>query len=401
MSGRRAVAVIPARHASERFPGKPLAPIAGIPMVVRVLRNVEDAQLVDSVVVATDDDRIAAAVRDAGGDAVMTPSDLPSGSDRVWAAVRDLDVDIVVNVQGDEPLLPGRVVDALVERLHDERFDIATPVVAAPRLAVASRDVVTVAREDDGTARYFSRATIPYGADPVWQHIGVYAYRRAALERFVSAPTSVLERVERLEQLRALAIGLRVAAVEVEAATHAVDRPVDVAVVERALAGQGSHPSVAGVRLVVLDVDGVLTDGRISYVGDAEQHMSFDVKDGHGVVALLAAGIQVAVISGRDSPAMRRRTAELGIEHVCAGVVDKAAELTELSARLSVPLAATCFVGDDEPDLPAMAVAGLSAAPADAAPGVRALATVVLARPGGRGAVRELADLLLGAEPAD
>ncbi len=371
-------------------------------MVVRVLQNIQQAERVDRVLVATDDQRIADAVSAAGGAAVMTAPELPSGSDRVWAAARSTEAQIIVNVQGDEPLLPARVVDALVQRLLDDggdagdHYDIATPVVNVPRLAATSPDVVTVARDDRGTALYFSRATIPHGADPVWQHLGVYAYRRAALERFVSAGPGQLEQTEKLEQLRALSLGLRVAAVEVDATTHAVDRPEDVAVVERALQSDEAAAPTARVRLVVLDVDGVLTDGRISYVGDAEQHLSFDVKDGHGIVALRGAGIQVALITGRDSPALRRRAAELGITELRAGISDKATELAELSASLQIPLEAVCYVGDDEPDLAAMAMAGTAAAPADATAAARMAATIVLTHAGGRGAVRELADLLLG-----
>jgi 3-deoxy-manno-octulosonate cytidylyltransferase (CMP-KDO synthetase) len=394
------VAVIPARFASERFPGKPLAEIDGVPMVVRVVRNMAAARSVDRVLVATDDERIAAVVRDGGGEAVLTPSELPSGSDRVWHVARELAAGIVVNVQGDEPLLEASVVDALVDRLRqDPEFDIATPVVRVPRTTAAAPDVVTVARDEDGRAFYFSRATIPTGTADVWRHIGVYAYRTAALERFVAAPPSALERAEKLEQLRALSLGLRIATVEVTGTTHAVDRPEDVAVVERLLrAPDGGRVAAgwSGVRLVALDVDGVLADGRISYVG-REQLQSFDVKDGFGITALRAAGIEVAIVTGRDSTALRHRADELGIVHLRTSVGDKARELTELCASLGIPLADTCFVGDDEPDLPAMAIAGCSAAPADALPVAKAAATLVLQRPGGRGAVRELADLLLQA----
>src|SRR5438309_4697471 len=152
------VAVIPARYAATRFPGKPLAPIAGVPMVVRVLRNVRESKTAARVIVATDDDRVADAVRTAGGEVAMTDRDLPSGSDRVWAAVRDEDFAIVVNVQGDEPLLPGFIVDAVVDRLRAAaEYDMATPVVRVPRAAAMSPDVVTVACDDAGRALYFSR----------------------------------------------------------------------------------------------------------------------------------------------------------------------------------------------------------------------------------------------------
>jgi YrbI family 3-deoxy-D-manno-octulosonate 8-phosphate phosphatase len=324
----------------------------------------------------------------------MTPPELPSGSDRVWAVAADRDADIVVNVQGDEPLLPGSLVDALVGRLNtDPTYDIATPVVAVTRRSAASPDVVTVARDDMGAALYFSRSTIPHGAESVWRHIGVYAYRKPALERYVGSAPTGLELTEKLEQLRALSLGMRIAAVEVDAVMHAVDRPEDVPIVERLLSGAAAPG--AAVRLVVLDVDGVLTDGRIQYVGDDAQLVAFDVKDGYGIVSLLAAGIDVALLSARDSPALRHRARELGIEHVRAGVGDKAVELESLCRDLGVDLREVCVAGDDDPDVALMAKAGTSAAPADASPAARAQASIVLHERGGRGAVRELADLLL------
>lgn len=363
-------------------------------MILHVLRNLGAARSVGRVLVATDDWRVADTVRAAGGEAVMTSADLPSGSDRVWAASADIPADIIVNVQCDEPLLGADVVDALIHRLRsDPESDIATPVVTVSRAKAATDDVVTVA-VDSGAALYFSRSVIPWGSEQVLRHVGVYAYRRAALARYVSAAPSALEGVEHLEQLRALSIGLRIAAVEVETVVHAVDRPQDVAVVERILAGRPDGPGPE-VRLLVLDVDGVLTDGRISYAGDDSQVVSFDVKDGYGLVALMRAGIHVAIISARDSPALRRRADELGIVHLHAGVIDKVAALTELSQELGIPLSEVCYVGDDSPDVAAMAMAGSSAAPSDASPTAAATATILLGHPGGRGAVRELSDLLL------
>lgn len=393
------VAVIPVRYQSSRFPGKPLALIAGVPMVVRVLENVAQARTIRRVLVATDDERIADVVRAAGGEVAMTASDLPSGTDRVWAAAAGIEADIVVNVQGDEPLLPGSVLDALVERLDaDGGLDIATPVARCPRAAALATDVVTVARDESGRAWYFSRAAIPWGADPVWRHIGVYAYRKDALRQFVGSPPSSLERTERLEQLRALSLGLRIGAVEVEAPGPAVDRPGDVAAVERCLDSLDSHAAPGSapgsVRLVVLDVDGVLTDGSIAYEGDAEQLMTFDVKDGYGIVALIRAGVKVAIISARDSAGLRRRAAELGVAEIRVAVEDKAAELRRLCDDLDVALDQVCYVGDDEPDLPAMALAGLAAAPSDASPTVLARVHIRLRAAGGRGAVRELTDLI-------
>src|SRR5207253_7352012 len=146
-------------------------------------------------------------------------------------------------------------------------------------------------------------------------------------------------RVERLEQLRAVSLGLHIVATPVDAPCLAVDRPEDVIAVERRLSNDMAPPAI---RLVVLDVDGVLTDGRITYPGDDDQVLSFDVKDGYGIVALLRAGVKVAILSARDSKALRRRAHELGVDEVRAGVEDKAAALTRLCQDLDIPLDQAC-----------------------------------------------------------
>lgn len=395
----RVLAVIPSRYGSSRFPGKPLALIAGVPMIVRVLRAAQSSAAVDRVLVATDDERIAAVVRAAGGEAVMTDPEIPSGTDRVCAAARGSDEEIVINVQGDEPALNPAVLDALVAALDaDPAADLATPVVRQARAFIQRTDQVTCVAAQDGHAIYFSRSVIPYGAETVLQHIGIYAYRRPAIERFVALPQPPLERSERLEQLRALDAGMRILAVEVDSPTTAVDRPEDVQRVEAVLAGAAAPGGgLAAVRLLVLDVDGVLTDGRVTYVEGAEQALSFDIKDGFGLVALRRAGVQVALLTGRGSAALDRRARELGIEHVLSGVEDKPTALRALAESLGCALEAVCYVGDDDPDLAAMAVAGISAAPADASVGVLEHATIRLSKDGGRGAVRELADRIIAA----
>lgn len=403
-----AVGVIPARFASTRFPGKVLAEIDGVPMIARVIANLRQAHTLSAIVVATDDSRIEDVAYAAGAEVVMTDPAITSGSDRVWAAVEGRTDDIVVNVQADEPLLPGSVVDDLVAHLAEyDHFDVATPVVSVPVSMASSPDMVTTAAADDGTALYFSRSTIPAGADPVWRHVGVYAYRREALRRFVGWPVQEVERYESLEQLRALAAGLRIGTVAVTVENHAVDRPEDLVVVERILRGEPADESAApvvpgagSVRLLVLDADGVLTDGRIAYLNDGDQLLSFDIKDGYGVVALAQSGIPTAVISGRDSPSLRLRCEELGIKLVRTNVLDKVAELNDVCAAAGVTPAEVCFVGDDDPDVAVMAACFMSAAPADASEAARRQATVVLASRGGHGAVREIADLLIAARPA-
>jgi 3-deoxy-manno-octulosonate cytidylyltransferase (CMP-KDO synthetase) len=259
------VILIPARMASTRLPGKPLADIAGQPMIVRVLDRARDAGL-GPVYVATDSEKIAAVVAKAGGQAVMTRADHPSGSDRIFEAMEQIGggADIIVNVQGDLPTIPPADIRAALAPLSDPAVDIAT-LAAAIRRAEERTDpnVVKVvgspvedppshpspaplpsppplAGEGWGGGRlralYFTRATAPHGDGPLYHHIGLYAYRRAALERFVRLPASALERREKLEQLRALEAGMRIDVTIVPSVPLGVDTPADLEAARRMLA---------------------------------------------------------------------------------------------------------------------------------------------------------------------
>jgi 3-deoxy-manno-octulosonate cytidylyltransferase (CMP-KDO synthetase) len=238
--------LIPARMAATRLPGKPLADIAGAPMIVHVLRRAE-AAAIGPVVVATDSLEIEAAVQKAGGRAVMTRADHASGSDRIFEALGKVDpgrrAAIVVNVQGDLPTLEPSAIAAAVALLADETVDIATPAAEITR--AEERDnpgVVKVVGTPVAPARlralYFTRATAPSGDGPLYHHIGLYAFRRAALERFVALPQSPLEKREKLEQLRALEAGMRIDVAIVDAVPLAVDTPEDLARARAVLSGR-------------------------------------------------------------------------------------------------------------------------------------------------------------------
>jgi 3-deoxy-manno-octulosonate cytidylyltransferase (CMP-KDO synthetase) len=216
---RNPIVMIPARLAATRLPGKPLADIAGAPMIVRVWRRAVAAG-VGPVVVACGDREIAEVVEAAGGRAVLTDPKLPTGSDRIHAAVTTLDparyYDAVVNVQGDLPLLDPLAVQAALAGLADPEIDIATlAAVIEEEAALADTSVNKVVAGFADPARpalalYFSKAVVPWGEGPHYEHIGLYAYRREALDRFVALPPGVLEQRERLEQLRALEAGMRI-----------------------------------------------------------------------------------------------------------------------------------------------------------------------------------------------
>jgi len=240
-----AAGVIPARYASSRFPGKALAPIGGRPMIQRVYEGARRARSLRAVMVATDDERIAEACRAFGAPVAMTSADHPTGTDRLSEVAAGLDDDVIVNIQGDEPLIEGFVIDAAVDALREDP-GVAMATVVHPIDPGVQDDPnrVKVVIDRNGRALYFSRSPIPYlrpdGRPPetIWQHVGLYAYRRPFLLDFVGLPPTPAEQAEGLEQLRALEHGhpIRCAAVE---GWHSlpVDVPGDVAGVEARLAG--------------------------------------------------------------------------------------------------------------------------------------------------------------------
>jgi 3-deoxy-manno-octulosonate cytidylyltransferase (CMP-KDO synthetase) len=240
------LAVIPARYASTRLPGKPLVPLGGKPMIERVWERVRQARSVSSVVVATDDERIRSAVEAFGGEVAMTRADHRSGTERVAevAAARS-DAEILVNVQGDEPLIEPAAIDAAVEAiLSDAAVNVATLAVPITNPGdIMDPNVVKAVLDFDGNALYFSRAPIPWVRDregPVHarhlKHLGLYVFRRAALLEFPTFPQGDLERIEQLEQLRWLENGYRIRVAETEYDSVSVDMPEDVARVEQLLA---------------------------------------------------------------------------------------------------------------------------------------------------------------------
>ncbi|HWK69182.1 MAG TPA: 3-deoxy-manno-octulosonate cytidylyltransferase [Rhizobiaceae bacterium] len=228
--------LVPARMASTRLPGKPLADIAGRPMIVHVAARASESGL-GRVVVATDTEAVAQAVRAGGFEAVMTRADHQSGSDRIFEALGKLDpkggIEIVVNVQGDLPTVEAQTVRAALAPLENPAVDIATLGVEIRREAEKSNpNVVKIVGSPVSASRlralYFTRATAPWGEGPLYHHVGLYAYRRAALERFVSLVPSVLEKRESLEQLRALEAGMRIDAEIVRSVPLGVDTPEDL-----------------------------------------------------------------------------------------------------------------------------------------------------------------------------
>ena len=231
----RTLAVIPARYGSTRFPGKPLAPIGGLPMILHVYRKAARIKGVDTVVVATDDERIRRVVEDDGGTALLTRKSHPTGTSRVAEGAERYTHQIVLNIQGDEPLLPKRGIERLIEAMREDAKilmgTLATP--SADPKELQNPDIVKVVCSKAGDALYFSRSPIPHAGGRFLKHIGVYGFRKRFLLRFASLPRGPLEKGERLEQLRALENGAAIRVVTCRAATIGVDRPSDIKRVEK------------------------------------------------------------------------------------------------------------------------------------------------------------------------
>jgi 3-deoxy-manno-octulosonate cytidylyltransferase (CMP-KDO synthetase) len=234
------VAVIPARFASTRFPGKPLALISGKPMIHHVVERCREAGCFSRVVVATDDARIEATVKGFGGEVLITSPDCASGTDRVAEVARALPGDVWINVQGDEPALHPETLRALTSLFDDARVEMATLVRPLEAHERANPNVVKAVLGEAKQALYFSRHDVPFEREatgvPRWAHLGLYGYRRATLERLSRLPPTLVEKTEALEQLRALGHGIAIHCAVTTHPSQAVDRPEDVQLAEAALA---------------------------------------------------------------------------------------------------------------------------------------------------------------------
>ncbi len=252
------VAIIPARYGSTRLPAKALVDLCGKPMIQRVVEQAKQSRLLNRVIVATDDERIAAAVRSINGDVVMTPASIRTGSDRIAAAVASVpEADIIINVQGDEPLIAPQMIDEAIAPLIDD--DLVQVATVVKRIKTADElknpNTVKAVLDASGDAVYFSRSPIPYLRDNVpiekwharhtyYKHFGLYVFRRAFLLEFSSWPEATLEKIEKLEQLRIIEHGYRIRAVVTEHDSIPVDTPEDAELVRSII----KHHETAGLK---------------------------------------------------------------------------------------------------------------------------------------------------------
>ncbi|HBZ01269.1 MAG TPA: 3-deoxy-manno-octulosonate cytidylyltransferase [candidate division Zixibacteria bacterium] len=243
---RKAIVIIPARFGSKRFPGKAIAPIAGLPLIVRVMQAAQKSKRVSDVFVATDDQRIADAIKQYGGKTFLSQKPHATGSDRAAELARTIDCDYVVDLQGDEPFLPAEIIDQVVQALDTPEVVMASACSPLKDMSDADNpNVVKVVLDKAGDALYFSRSRIPYlraddgHATSLYRHIGIYGFRRDFLLKYASLERTPLEICESLEQLRALEHGYKIRVIIVQSEFVGIDSPEDIAKAEEILARQG------------------------------------------------------------------------------------------------------------------------------------------------------------------
>lgn len=236
------IAVIPARYGSTRFPGKPLVQLKGKPLIQWVIEGAKSAKLVSEIYVATDDQRIADAVKAAGGKFLMTRSECPTGTDRIYEATQNLNFDVVLNIQGDEPQITAEYIDLLAKAFIDQPgLDMATLSHPIALEDIENPNAVKVIKNANHEAIYFSRFAIPYSREkltgtPVCEkHIGLYGYTKSFLNKFCNSEQSAIEKAESLEQLRALHLGAKIKVLSVKKPIQGVDTPEDLAKLEKLL----------------------------------------------------------------------------------------------------------------------------------------------------------------------
>ena len=239
---KKVTAVIPARYKSQRFPGKPLKKILGTPMIERVYRQVKRSGVFSNIIVGTDDKKIFNLVKSFGGNVKMTSDECRSGTDRVWDVVKDMDIDAVVNIQGDEPLISGNLLSDISNKLSGEEADVVTAAFFNRSLQdFRSENIVKTVISKSGKAIYFSRMPVPYCKDKdfsgFFHHIGIYGYTKEKLEQFVNLYESELEKRERLEQLRFIENDIDIYIIKTDYKSVGVDTPEDIFKIENILKG--------------------------------------------------------------------------------------------------------------------------------------------------------------------
>lgn len=387
MSNNEVLIVIPARWSSKRLPGKPLQKIADkylLEWVIEIALKVKNAT---GVVVATDNHKIAELASKYKVEVIITSPYHKNGTERLIEVALQRPADFYVNLQGDEPLINPNDIELLIEKLILIKSGIVTlshNISSEEALDSSRVKLVCNCKED---AILFSRNIIPFGASTYKQHVGIYGFCKSSLDTISSLSETYLEKVEGLEQLRWIESGLKIKVINSSNKSIGVDTKKDAEEVERIL-------KLSKIKVIFSDVDGVLTDGKIWYGKNGEELKGFNSKDGLAIKLLMSKGIEVCLVSARDSLPLRKRIQDLGIKYFSLGQQDKVMACKEILSKLAFDNKNAAFIGDDILDINPMNYCGWSFAVSDAVEPVIKNSKTVLSGKGGTGIMREVYEIL-------
>lgn len=403
-------AIISARCMCTRLPGESLHDPGCETDLKYIYNTLLQSDLIDEIIITSNDDGLPYTAAKPECKAIITAKYCTSWTVLLVEISGQKKADIYLYIQCSAPFVRHTDINRLLAVMRSTP-DVPAATLCYPvsRGQAENPDLVKVVRSSNGSALYFSRACIPFDCSKkcsgrYWAHMDIWAYRPEAIKIFSNHEPGMLECTEKLEQLRLLQHGISIQTVEIPPYAPDTETPEELKR-KRSFAAGGNisasavPPSVASpladIRLVITDVDGVLTDGGLYYGPDGECIKRFHAQDGLGIAMLQNAGIRVAVLSGRDCPALRRRLEDLGIGMFRLGKVEKRAACESLLREAGSRKNEALFIGDDLPDLQGFACCGLSVAVANARSEVKSAADMVLNTQGGQGAFRELADMLL------
>jgi len=387
MKNRKCTIIIPVRMGSSRLPNKPLKEIAGKPLLEWVIELAQNINFKASLKVLTEDKIIKDFVDSLGVEGFLTNKFHKNGTSRILEILDDIDSDFIINLQGDEPLVNPIDLNNLYETIKSSNADIASICHEVDSLEAEDPSNVKVVFDINQYALYFSRSKIPYGAKNFYSHKGIYAFKKAALEKIKFLKKSFLGNFEDLEQLQWLENNMSIKMLITKNKSIGVDTQNDLIKAENALLSNN-------IKALICDIDGTLTNGLVWYGDNGEELKSFNVKDGLAIKKLFSKGFKVGFISGRDSAPLRIRAKELGVEFVKFNQADKKKGCLELLSEMKLDIKNVAYIGDDESDIECCELIPFSFAVNDCHQDLKQIARFQLKKKGGEGVINEFIENL-------
>ena len=387
MKNKNCTILIPARMGSSRLPNKPLKEIAGKPLIKWVIELAQKVNFKASLIVLTEDKIIKDYVDSIEVECFLTDKFHKNGTSRILEILDRINSDFIINLQGDEPLVNPLDLNNLYETIQSDDSDIASICHEVNNLEADEPSNVKVVFDINKYALYFSRSKIPYGAKTFYSHKGIYAFKKATLEKIKFLESNYLGNFEDLEQLQWLENNISVKMLISKNKSIGVDTQDDLIKAENALLSNN-------IKGLICDIDGTLTNGLLWYGKDGEVLKSFNVKDGLAIKKLLSKGFKVGFLSGRGSAALQTRAKELGVEFVKFNQADKKKGCLELLNEMKLEVKNVAYIGDDESDIPCCSLIPFSFAVKDCHKDLKKVSRFHMEVKGGEGVVNEFIEKL-------